>query len=301
MRREAIALRPQTTPLPSRRVDDAVFAAIAGRRATSPSLLVLVAAALLLVALLGVAAAAGGLLLRTWRPPITDMAPAPAVVVEVGPTTTPAASLTPSPLVLDPSTAHWTKLGVTPASGALVGFDGGYVALGSLPITGPPGSEPAAFFSADGVSWAETPLATMVPNCPDWGPAGAEDVPDAEHRSIATNGSEVVIVGEEAPHDAAGCANVAASVRPVAWYSPDGRTWQRSAPFVVGGLNSRATAVWAVPRGWQAAVQGAAVGHHIGSRSTGSPGPGSGAGGGWRRERLRGCGARRDRRPVEMG
>ena len=127
-------------------------------------------------------------------------------------------------------------------------------------MAGPPGAEPAAFFSADGVSWKETRLATMVPNCPDWGPAGAEDVPDAEARAIATNGSEVVIVGEEAPHDAAGCANVAASVRPVAWYSPDGRTWQRSAPFEVGGLNARAAAVWPIPRGWQAAVQGAAVG-----------------------------------------
>ena len=259
MRREAIALRPQTTPLPSRRVDDAVFAVIAGRRATSPSLLVL-AAALLLAALLGVAAAAGGLLMRAWRPPITDMAPAPAVVVEVGPTTTPAASLTPSPPVLGPSTAHWTKLGPISGSGSLVGFDGGYVLLGSLPTAGPPGSEPAAFFSADGVSWESKPLATMVPNCPDWGPAGAEDVPDAEVRAITTNGSEVVIVGEEVPHDAAGCANVAASVRPVAWYSPDGRIWQRSAPFEVGGLNARATAVWAIPRGWQAAVQGAAIG-----------------------------------------
>ena len=181
-------------------------------------------------------------------------------MVDASPSTTPRASLTPSPPVLDPSTAHWTKLGVVGASGALVGFDGGYVALGSLPTAGPPGSEPAAFFSVASVRWEASRLATMVPNCPDWGPAGAEDVPDAEARAIATNGTEVVIVGEEAPHDAAGCANVAASVRPVAWHSPDGRTWQRSAPFEVGGLNARATAVWAIPRGWQAAVPGAAIG-----------------------------------------
>ena len=68
VRGDAIVLRPHATPLPSRRVDDAVFAAIAERRATSPSFLVLVAAVLLLVALLGVAAAAGSLLLRTWWP-----------------------------------------------------------------------------------------------------------------------------------------------------------------------------------------------------------------------------------------
>ena len=75
MRGDAVALRPRTMPLPSRRVDDAVFAAIAGRRATSPNLLVLVAAALLLVALLGVAAAAGTLLLRTWRTQPTLVGP----------------------------------------------------------------------------------------------------------------------------------------------------------------------------------------------------------------------------------
>ena len=277
MHGDATALRPRMTPLPSRRVDDAVAAAIAGRRAASPSLLVLVAAALLLVALLGVAAVAGSLVLRDSRPPTLETSPAPVVVVDAGPSTTPAASIappsptpSPTPLVLDPTTAHWTRLGVVGApgslvgvdgaSGPLVGFDGGYVALGSMPIAGPPGSEPAAFFSADGASWAETRLATMVPNCPASGPAGAEVVPDAEVRAIATNGSEVVIVGEEAPHDAAACASVAASVRPVAWHSSDGRTWQRSAPFEVGGPNARATAVWAIPSGWQAAVQGGAAG-----------------------------------------
>ncbi len=67
MRSDAIALRPRTLPLPSRRVDDAVFAAIAGRRSNSRTTLLLVAAALLLVALLGVAAAAGSLLLRSWQ------------------------------------------------------------------------------------------------------------------------------------------------------------------------------------------------------------------------------------------
>ena len=74
LRSDASALRPRTTPLTSRRVDDAVSAAIAGRRATSPSLLVLVTAVLLLIALLGVAATAGNLLLRSWwMPPTVDV------------------------------------------------------------------------------------------------------------------------------------------------------------------------------------------------------------------------------------
>ena len=133
MRRDAIALRPQTTPLPSRRVDDAVFAAIAGRRATSPSLLVLVAAALLLVALLGVAAAAGSLHHAVLAAADGGSASAFRRRGGCGPSTTPAAtaappSPTPSPLVLDPSTAHWTKLGVVGTSGALIGIDGDIVA-----------------------------------------------------------------------------------------------------------------------------------------------------------------------------
>jgi hypothetical protein len=99
MRGDANALRPRTTPLPSRRVDDAISAAIAGRRVTSPSLLVLVTAVLLLIALLGVAAAAGNLLLRSWwippsvdfrfdavfvRPPADGDATASSMIVAVG-------------------------------------------------------------------------------------------------------------------------------------------------------------------------------------------------------------------------
>ncbi len=234
--------------------------------------------------------------------PVTTQPPAQPTAPPPTPSPSPSPSPSPTPIALDASAAHWTKLGVASGSGALVGFDGGYVALGSLPHAGPPGSEPAAFFSADGVSWAGAPLASMVPNCPDWGPAGAEDVPDAEVRAIATNGSEIVIVGEEAPHDAAGCANVAASVRPVAWYSTDGRAWQRSAPFEVGGLNARATAVWAISNGWQTAVEGAVTGTITIWESTDGLAWSQAAGSGVRRrrERLRGRGAGRDRRPVQV-
>jgi hypothetical protein len=75
MRADAVTLRERTRPLPSRRVDDAVFAAIAGRRSSSRSIVLLAAAALLLVALLGIALAAGSLMLRTWRTQPTLMGP----------------------------------------------------------------------------------------------------------------------------------------------------------------------------------------------------------------------------------
>jgi hypothetical protein len=236
---------------------DRLAAALGWRPAALPRIAWLLLAAALLLALVSATTFVGARLLDGRLLPPTD----PNAVVPIAvPTPLPAPSPSPSPPVLDPATATWTKVGVGVGSGALAGFDGGYVALGSLPYGGPPGSEPAAFFSADGVSWEAARLAGLVPNCPGWGASGDEDVPDAEARAIATNGRELVIVGEEAPHDAAGCADVAASVRPLAWYSSDGRTWQRSEPFEVGGLNSRATAVWAVPTGWQAVVQGAAIG-----------------------------------------
>jgi len=215
----------------------------------------LVAAALLLTALLGATAAIGA-----WNS-------RPSLVV-VPPITSPSAELAEAPsaapsavpiVALDPATVQWTKVGTVDASGPLVGSADGYAMLTSGPDWAF-GDVTTVAFSTDGQRWESTNLANPVTNCPGWGPAGDEQVNDAVARAIATNGHEFVVVGEEAPHDAASCANVAASVRPVAWYSSDGRTWQRSKPFEVGEGNSRATAVWATPDGWQVATELAAEG-----------------------------------------
>jgi len=81
LRADAIAVRTPGALLPSRRVDDAVYAAIARREVGSQRLVVLAAAALLLVALLGVAAA--GAFLRIWPTlPIVVQPTAPAFVVD---------------------------------------------------------------------------------------------------------------------------------------------------------------------------------------------------------------------------
>lgn len=240
--RRAVAAIPATVPVAW---PDRLATALGWRPAAVPRAAWVLLLAALLLALVTTATFVGARLFDS-RLPLPPQDPN-AVVPTAAPTTPPTPSPSPSPPVLDPATATWTKLGDAGESGALVGFDAGYVALA--------GTE--ARFSADGLSWEATSLSRPVPNCPDWGAPGDEDVPDAEARAIATNGGELVIVGEEAPHDAAACANVAASVRPLAWHSPDGRTWQRSAPFEEGGTNARATAVWAVPGGWQAAVQGA--------------------------------------------
>lgn len=205
----------------------------------------LLAAALLLTSLLGAAAGIGA----WWnsRPALVVVVPTASPSAEPG--QSPAAS-SPTIVALDPVTAHWTKVGVVDASGPLVASgSGGYAML----APGADGTVTTVMFSTDGQTWVAANLADLVTNCPGWGPPGNEQVNDAVAGAIATNGREFVVVGEEQPHDAASCANVAASVRPVAWYSSDGRTWRRSAPFEVGGDNSRATAVWATPTGWQAA------------------------------------------------
>jgi len=98
LRADAVAVRVPAALLPSRRVNDAVYAAIAGRDArTSPRVLVLVAAAaLLLVALMGVAAA-GAFLLRAWPTlPIVVQPTVPAVVIDATPSTSPAPSAPPA-------------------------------------------------------------------------------------------------------------------------------------------------------------------------------------------------------------
>jgi len=94
LRLDAAAIRMPAARTPSRRVDDAVYAAIARREVGSQRLLVLVAAALILVALLGVAAV--GALLRVWPTlPIVVQPTAPAIVMNPSPS--PSALPAPSP------------------------------------------------------------------------------------------------------------------------------------------------------------------------------------------------------------
>ena len=212
----------------------------------------LAAAALLLVSLLAAAAAIGAF---NPRPALVLVGPTPrsssGPVQSQEPGQSPAAS-PPTIVALDPSTVTWTRIGDAGPSGPIVASDAGYAMLASGPDWAF-GDVTDVAFSTDGRQWATSNLAYPVTNCPGYGPPGDEQVNDAVVRAIATNGHAFVAVGEEQPHDAASCANIGASVRPVAWFSADGRTWRRSAPLEVGGDNMRATAVWATPTGWQAA------------------------------------------------
>jgi hypothetical protein len=168
----------------------------------------------------------------------------------IAPSGSPAAS--PTSGAFDPDSAEWVRLGagrVGPGGGDLIGFDHGYVSVG----TRDPFEEPVAWFSADGLSWDTVSLAKQVPNCPGWGPPGNENVPDADTAARATNGRQVIVVGAWQPHDAAACSGADPAIQGMAWLSEDGRTWRRSEPFSTGA-SGRATAVWPVRHGWRAVV-----------------------------------------------
>lgn len=165
-------------------------------------------------------------------------APLPATPVAASPRATIVAS--PVPIGTAP---RWIVTGAIPGFGEawstkLVGFAGGYVALGEVDRGGP-----VAWFSENGRSgsWSATPLARLQLNCPGRGPDGPEFFWDAVTRAIATNGREVIVVG---------AASTRCGSRPAAWHSRDGRSWERSMAFGEGA-DATATAAWSTPAGWQ--------------------------------------------------
>jgi hypothetical protein len=187
LRTDAAALRLPATLLPSRRVDDAVYAAIAGRPAHPPRLMLLVAATvLLMVALLGVAAA-GAVLLRSWQPlpivvvaPSPDPSPAPSAA-PAAPSEPPAA---PSPV---PVARPWTMSASLPVPAGSVrmapGPDGGlYVLVSPEEATdGVPSSSILALLGVDGQARPGWPLGLAGWTCDgpgevaSWPPVPAGD------------------------------------------------------------------------------------------------------------------------------
>jgi hypothetical protein len=272
--RSATALRTDAAAIrlpalrPSRRVDDAVYAAIARRDArTSPRVLVLAAAALLLVALLGVAAA--GAFLRVWPTlPIVVEPTAPAVVV------VPTQSPTPAPAwqaaAIPPMFADGSS---TPAA-VTVGGDA-FVAVGGRAFRdneAPSGGTASAWRSPDGLAWepatsgADLAVGDVIPTSgPEaglvdvaWGPPGFVAVgialedgvvggawhsgdgltwtrsgfPDstlARPTAVTWDGSNFIVVG---------VVEDQGSPRAAVWLSADGRSWRRvpdGDAFDIGG------------------------------------------------------------------
>jgi len=267
LRNDAAAIRLPALR-PSRRADDAVYAAIARRDArTSPRVLVLAAAALLLVALLGVAAA--GAFLRVWPTlPIVVQPTAPAVVVVPTPSPTPAPAWQSATIPPMFAGGESTPVAVT------VGVDG-FVAVGGRAFRdneAPSGGTASAWRSPDGLTWEPTtsiadlavgdmnptsgPVAGLVDVA--WGPSGfvavgialengvvggawhsgdgltwtRSEFPDstlARPTAVTWDGSNFIVVG---------VVEAVGSPRAAVWLSPDGRSWRRvpdGDAFDIGG------------------------------------------------------------------
>jgi hypothetical protein len=161
-------------------------------------------------------------------------------------TAPPAATSTPAP---SPSAAvfGWQPIGTIDGPVAqAVSFDGGYVAWG-LASDADDNELAWAWFSADGQAWQGTQIGGLVRPCP-----GVSERPEWRPINVASDGSSVVLVGRGYRTDIEPCGDSGA----VAWVTDDGRSWQRSASFGASA-SSQATAVWAVPGGWEAVVGGA--------------------------------------------
>ncbi len=225
-------LRRPATPLPSRRVDDAVHAAIAGREPrTSPQrLMVLVAAtALLLVALLGVAAA-GAMLLQS-RPPVMVVDPSPSVPAVV---VDPSASPLPVPPA-EPPPAWVPAPAAFPVTGGTVqlapGPDGGTYVLVSTANAGAdrPGRSVLALLDPTGDPRAGWPIAVDGWSCDD---PNARPLPPA----TTSDGSITVVCRSDEASDgtvSTGVFRFDAAGRPVGSWSHRGEVAGR--PRIVDG------------------------------------------------------------------
>ena len=272
LRGDAALLRRPATLIPSRRVDDAVAAAIAGRSPrTSPQrlLLLVAAAALLLVALLGVAAA-GSFILRTWPTIPTVVLPspsAPAVVVDPTPSPPPAWQSATIPPMFAGGLSTPVAIAAGPTELAAVGR------RTFQDLEGPSGGTGGAWRSTDGIAWepstsiAELAVGDMIPTSgPEaglvdvaWGPSGFVAVgialePDgavggAWHSpdGLAWTRSELpapatarptAVTWDGSSFVAVGAVEEPGSPRGAAWLSADGRSWRRAPDgdaFDIGG------------------------------------------------------------------
>jgi hypothetical protein len=242
LRADASTLGRPLALLPSRRVDDAVYAAIARQPARPQRLMLVAAAALLLVALLG-AVAVGAYLLRTWQTLPTTVVPsptAPVAVVSPGPAASPAVvGETWEALAIPASDVGSGSIGLMKAVAVT---ESGFVAVGGpvcVPQNDPTTCHGSVWTAAAGEGWTRAPdqpgleLGLDSPNSRP--PTGIFDV--------AAGPAGLVAIGY--PYDGRG---------PGVWRSPDGRTWERvevdfgSTPVEMSSY--RVAAVVAGPRGY---------------------------------------------------
>lgn len=201
------------------------------------------ALALLIVAGCAPAASPGatGPALRSVSPTQTAILPTQAPTMP-SPTPSPAPrrSLEPAgQLAWDPLETDGGELRSITAA---LGFAGTYLVVGS----DADGIVQVAR-SSDGRHWETTPIGSMVEPCSGWVAR-----PDSSVYAAATDGMRVVLAGVEFAQDVSPCDTEQAA----AWVSADGQSWQRSTGFGAATQShfSQATAVRAIPGGWEALV-----------------------------------------------
>ena len=215
LRADASTLRLPLKLLPSPRVDAAIHAAIARRRARPQRVLLLAAAALLLAVLLG-ALAVGAYLLRPWEILPTTVVPtpsAPVTAVSPRPDSPPVAlGVTWRPFAIPAEDLGKGWLGLMKA---VTGTELGFVAVGGPECT--PENQPtechgAVWTTVVGPSW------TRAPDQPDLelGLDSPNNRPPTGIFDVAAGPAGLVAIGY--PYDGRG---------PGIWRSPDGRTWER--------------------------------------------------------------------------
>ncbi len=145
---------------------------------------------------------------------------------------------------------------------AIVGYEGGYVAL----VDGAPSDPPTVRVSSDGRDWRTIRLPAPEPIDPPGADTSYD--PAATPVALATDGTTVVVVGSyyHEPCDWSRLGDTgggpACPSSPISWASTDGTTWTSSLPWVgpggfPGGLSAQGsafTSVWAVPDGWEAGL-----------------------------------------------
>jgi hypothetical protein len=215
LRADASMLRRPLTLLPSPRVDAAIHAAIARRRARPRRVLLLAAAALLLVALVG-AVAVGAYLLRSWEILPTTVVPTPSAPVTVAsprPDASPVAvGRTWRPLAVPASAVGSGWIGLMKA---VTVTESGLVAVGGpecAPPNQPTKCHGSVWTRAAGESWTRAPDQPSL----ELGLDSPNNRPPTGIFDVAAGPAGLVAIGY--PYDGRG---------PGIWRSPDGRTWER--------------------------------------------------------------------------
>lgn len=249
MRTDAFDLTRPLDLLPSRRVDEAVAAAISRRSGRSQRVVLLAAAVLALVAILG-AAAVGSYLRRAAENDLsTTVIPTPPVAVVTPRPATPTATTGETweaNRIEDSATGRYITA-VAIAGSNLVGVGRGECLPNFTDSTACYG---AAWTDVGGGGWA------AAPNQPglEMGLTVPTSGPDRSIYDIANGPAGLVAVGYDYNPPRSACAVAPCASGPAVWRSADGQTWERVhldlGPGVIDRFSSPIVAITADDRGY---------------------------------------------------